>query len=42
VLPPVLAGGYTTPPFPDIPTAKKYENGLPNGYYVYLTTGGTV
>jgi phospholipase C len=41
VLPPVLAGGYTTPPFPDVATAKKYENGLPNGYYVYLTTGGT-
>jgi len=41
VLPPVLAGGYTTPPFPDIPTAKANENGLPNNYYVYLTTGGT-
>src|SRR6202140_1810281 len=41
VLPPVLAGGYTTPPFPDVATAKKYENGLPNSYYVYLTTGGT-
>ena len=41
VLPPVLAGGYTTPPFPDIATAKKFENGLPDSYYVYLTTGGT-
>jgi phospholipase C len=41
VLPPVLAGGYTTPPFPDIATARKYENGLPRDYYVYLTTGGT-
>jgi phospholipase C len=41
VLPPVLAGGYTTPPFPDIATAKKYENGLSSDYYVYLTTGGT-
>jgi phospholipase C len=41
VMPPVLAGGYTTAPFPDVATAKKYENGLPNGYYVYLTTGGT-
>ncbi len=41
VLPPVLAGGYTTPPFPDAATAMKYENGLPNDYYVYLTTGGT-
>jgi phospholipase C len=41
VLPPVLAGGYTTPPFPDVATAKLYENGLPESYYVYLTTGGT-
>ena len=41
VLPPVLAGGYTTPPFPDVATAKMYENGLPNNYYVFLTTGGT-
>ncbi len=41
VLPPVLAGGYTTPPFPDVATAMKYENGLPANYYVYLTTGGT-
>jgi phospholipase C len=41
VLPPVLAGGYTTPPFPDVATAKHFENGLPNDYYVYLTTGGT-
>src|SRR3984893_13045087 len=41
VLPPVLAGGYTTPPFPDVATAKFYENGLPDNYYVYMTTGGT-
>jgi phospholipase C len=41
ILPPVLAGGYTTPPFPDVATAKFYENGLPDNYYVYLTTGGT-
>jgi phospholipase C len=41
VLPPVLAGGYSTAPFPDVATAKKYENGLPSGYYKYLTTGGT-
>lgn len=41
VLPPVLAGGYTTPPFPDVATAKLYEYGLPDDYYVYLTTGGT-
>ncbi|MGH9493563.1 MAG: alkaline phosphatase family protein [Candidatus Sulfotelmatobacter sp.] len=40
-LPPVLAGGYTTPPFPDVRTAKLYENALPADYYVYLTTGGT-
>src|SRR5215469_13174341 len=38
-LPPVLAGGGP-PPFPDVATAKKYENGLPDDYYVYLTTGG--
>jgi phospholipase C len=41
VLPPVLAGGYTTPPFPNVFTAKLYENALPSSYYVYLTTGGT-
>src|SRR6202162_2789563 len=41
VLPPVLAGGYTTAPFPDVATAKSIENGLPDNYYVYLTTGGT-
>ncbi|MHB8217618.1 MAG: alkaline phosphatase family protein [Candidatus Sulfotelmatobacter sp.] len=41
VLPPVLAGGYTTAPFPDVATAEFYENGLPSDYYVYLTTGGT-
>jgi phospholipase C len=41
VLPPVLAGGYTTPPFPDVATAKIYEKALPSDYYVYLTTGGT-
>ncbi|HZZ17069.1 MAG TPA: alkaline phosphatase family protein [Candidatus Sulfotelmatobacter sp.] len=41
VLPPVLAGGYATAPFSNVATAKKYENGLPNEYYVYLTTGGT-
>jgi phospholipase C len=37
----VLAGGYSTPPFPDLATAKFYENGLPDNYYIYLTTGGT-
>jgi len=40
-LPPVLAGGYSSGPFPDVATAKKYENGLPDDYYVYLTTGGS-
>src|ERR1700692_3817073 len=41
ILPPVLAGGYSSGPFPDVATAKKYENGLPADYYVYLTTGGS-
>ncbi len=40
-LPPVLAGGYTTPPFKNTGQARKFENGLPSDYYVYLTTGGT-
>lgn len=38
-LPPVLAGGGP-PPFPDVSTAKQFENGLPDDYYIYLTTGG--
>src|SRR6202023_296168 len=41
ILPPVLAGGWSTAPFPDVATAKKYENGLPDNYYVYMTTGGS-
>jgi phospholipase C len=41
VLPPVLAGGYATPPFPDVNSAKAVENGLPDDYYLYLTTGGS-
>jgi len=41
VLPPALAGGYTTAPFPDVASAKAVENGLPDDYYKYLTTGGT-
>ena len=41
VLPPALAGGYTTPPFPTVDAAKAVENGLPDDYYIYLTTGGT-
>ncbi len=40
-LPPVLAGGYTTPPFSTVGAAKAVENALPADYYVYLTTGGT-
>jgi phospholipase C len=41
VLPPALAGGYSTAPFPSVAAAKAVENGLPDDYYVYLTTGGT-
>jgi phospholipase C len=41
VLPPVLAGGYTTPPFTTVQSAMAVENGLPASYYVFLTTGGT-
>jgi phospholipase C len=41
VLPPLLAGGYTTPPFASVGAAKAVENALPNDYYVYMTTGGT-
>ncbi len=41
VLPPALAGGYSTAPFPDVASAKAVENGLPDDYYKYLTTGGT-
>jgi len=41
VLPPALAGGYTTAPFPDVATARAFENGLPDDYYIYMTTGGT-
>jgi phospholipase C len=40
-LPPALAGGYSTAPFPSVAAAKAVENGLPDNYYVYLTTGGT-
>jgi phospholipase C len=41
VLPPALAGGYSKAPFPSVAAAKAVENGLPDDYYVYLTTGGT-
>src|ERR1700719_529053 len=40
-LPPVLAGGYSTAPFATVGEAKAVENGLPDDYLVYLTTGGT-
>jgi phospholipase C len=41
ILPPALAGGYITPPFPSVAAAKAVENGLPDDYYKFLTTGGT-
>ena len=41
VLPPPLAGGYTTPPFSSVATAMEDENGLEPADYVLLTTGGT-
>lgn len=41
VLPPVLAGGYTTPPFSSAKAAAAVENGLEPQDYVLLTTGGT-
>jgi phospholipase C len=37
----VLAGGYSTPPFSSVAAARQVENGLPDNYYKYLTTGGT-
>ena len=39
--PPLASGGYTNgaPPFSRIQDALTYENGLPAGYYKYLTTG---
>jgi phospholipase C len=38
---PLAGGGYTNgaPPFSTIQEAITYENGLPVGYYKYLTTG---
>ena len=42
VLPPILAGGPTTPYLTSVSEAREDENGLPNtAYYTYLTTGGT-
>jgi phospholipase C len=40
-LPPPLTGGPTTAPFPSVAAAKSVENGLPEDYYKFLTTGGT-
>src|SRR3984957_16118529 len=40
-LPPPLAGGPTDAPFATIDAAKQVENGLPDDYYQFLTTGGT-
>ncbi len=40
-LPPPVVGGYFNPPFSSVADAKKAENGLADGYYKYLTTGGT-
>ena len=40
-LPPPLTGGPTTAPFPSVAAAKAVENGLPEDYYKFLTTGGT-
>lgn len=41
VLPTPLAGGPTTPVFSTVAAAKAVEDGLPDSYYVDLTTGGT-
>ena len=40
-LPPLLAGGPTTPYVTSVADAKAAENGLPDDYYQFLTTGGT-
>jgi phospholipase C len=36
-----LTGGPTTPFFTSIAQAKAVENGLPEDYYQFMTTGGT-
>ncbi len=41
LLPAVLAGGATTPYVSTLAEAEQDENGLPAGYYPFLTTGGT-
>ena len=40
-LPPPLVGGPTKPFINSIAVAKAVENGLPDNYYKFLTTGGT-
>jgi phospholipase C len=40
-LPPAMVGGPTNPLFSSVAQAKAIENGLPDDYYQYLTTGGT-
>ena len=40
-LPSPLVGGPTDAPFSTIDAAKQVENGLPDDYYQFLTTGGT-
>ena len=39
--PPHVPGGDTSAPFATIADAKAAENGLPDDYYTFLTTGGT-
>ena len=41
ILPSPLTGGPTTAPFSSVAAAKAVENGLPEDYYKFLTTGGT-
>jgi phospholipase C len=40
-LPPPLSGGPTDPYIPNVTVAKQVQAGLPDDYYVFLTTGGT-
>jgi phospholipase C len=41
ILPAPLTGGPTTPFFTSVSQAKAVENGLPEDYYQFMTTGGT-
>ena len=40
-LPPPIVGGPMTAPFATADDAKVVENGLPDDYYQFMTTGGT-